>query len=260
MIREYPERDIEIVEDDVILELKDVTGNGVENINLKLCKGEILGLGGLVGAGRTELAELLFGVKKLESGSIIYKGKEVDYKTPREAIDAGIALITEDRKRYGLFLHLSIRENIGMPIYERISRSSVIDSKKENKIANEYFGSLRVKANTTEEIARNLSGGNQQKIVISKWLAADAELIIFDDPTRGIDVGAKQEIYLLINELVESGKSIILISSEMEELMWMSDRIVVLAEGIKAGELNRDEFDADQILTYASNVRKGVKA
>ena len=260
MIREYPERDIEIVEDDVILELKDVTGNGVENINLKLCKGEILGLGGLVGAGRTELAELLFGVKKLESGSIIYKGKEVDYKTPREAIDAGIALITEDRKRYGLFLHLSIRENIGMPIYERISRSSVIDSKKENKIANEYFGSLRVKANTTEEIARNLSGGNQQKIVISKWLAADAELIIFDEPTRGIDVGAKQEIYLLINELVESGKSIILISSEMEELMGMSDRIVVLAEGIKAGELNRDEFDADQILTYASNVRKGVKA
>lgn len=259
MIREYPERKIEVAEDDVILEMKDVTGNGVENINLKLCKGEILGLGGLVGAGRTELVELLFGVGKLESGSIIYKGKEIDFKAPRDAIDAGIALLTEDRKRYGLLLHLNIKENIGMPIYERISKGSVIDSKTEKRIANEHFDSLRVKANSTAEITRNLSGGNQQKVVIAKWLAADAELIIFDEPTRGIDVGAKQEIYMLINELVESGKSIILISSEMEEVIGMSDRIIVLAEGEIAGELIREEFDADQILTYASKIRKGVK-
>lgn len=262
MIRQYPARNIDPEKIDTknnILEVKNVSGNGVKNISFELKRGEILGLGGLVGAGRTEFAELLFGVKQKDEGSIKFLGKELNLKSPREAIDKGIALVTEDRKRYGLSLHLSIKQNICMPIYKRISKGMTIDSKYEAKCAEEYFQSMRIKATSTNEITRNLSGGNQQKVVIGKWLAADAELIIFDEPTRGIDVGAKQEIYILINKLVESGKSVILISSEMEELMGMSDRIIVLAEGNMTGELKKDEFDADKILAYASNVSRGVK-
>ena len=255
MTREYPTRDPELVTDEVILEFQDVTGNGNKNISFQLHKGEILGFGGLVGAGRTEVAELLFGVKPIESGRILYKGKDINFAAPREAIDQGIALLTEDRKKYGLLLHMDIKDNTAMPIYQRISKSSVIDEKTERAIAEKYFEALRVKAPSTQELTRNLSGGNQQKVIIAKWLAADAELLIFDEPTRGIDVGAKNEIYLLINDLIEEGKSVILISSEMEELMGVSDRIIVLAEGEMAGELKKDEFDADVILTMASNIK-----
>ncbi len=235
----YPSREYCIDKDEVVLELQNLYGNGDEDISLKLHKGEVLGLGGLVGAGRTELAEMIFGAVRKHSGKIIFRGKEIDPKSPREAIDLGIALVPEDRKRHGALLGVSIKNNINMPIYKRISRASVIDSRKEMTIAKQYEKDLLIKTPTLQQLVKNLSGGNQQKVIIGKWLAANSELIIFDEPTRGIDVGAKFEIYSLINQLLKQGKTILLISSEMEELMGMSDRIIVLSEGRMTGELKK---------------------
>ena len=254
MNQKFPAREPKIDKNEVVLEMKNVYGNGDKNINLKLYKGEVLGLGGLVGAGRTELAELLFGVKPTESGQIIFKGNEIHPNSPREAIDLGIALVPEDRKRHGALLGSSIRHNINMPIYNRISMASVIDSKREKAIADKYMQDIRIKAPSMEQKVKNLSGGNQQKVILAKWLAAQSELIIFDEPTRGIDVGAKYEIYKLINELVDQGHSILMISSEMEELMGMSDRILVLAEHEITGELQKDEFNEETIMAYASAI------
>ncbi len=254
MTQQYPPREPTINKDKVILEMKDVCGNGDKNINLKMYSGEVLGLGGLVGAGRTELAELLFGAKKKDSGQIIFNGKEINPKSPREAINLGIALVPEDRKRHGVLLGTSIKHNINMPIYERISKASVINNKIEKDTAEKFRQEIQIKTPTLNQLAKNLSGGNQQKVVLAKWLAADAELIIFDEPTRGIDVGAKYEIYLLINDLVRQGKSVLMISSEMEELMGMSDRIIVLAENEITGELQKEEFNADKIMAYASAI------
>lgn len=257
MTQQYPPRKSCIDKSKVVLELKDVCGNGDKNMNLKLYSGEVLGLGGLVGAGRTELAEVLFGAKRKDSGQIIFKGKEINPKSPREAIDLGIALVPEDRKRHGALLGTSIKHNINMPIYERISKASVIDSKTENETAKKYEKEMRIKTPTLDQLVKNLSGGNQQKVILGKWLAANAELIIFDEPTRGIDVGAKYEIYKLINELVEQGRSVLMISSEMEELMGMSDRIIVLAEHEITGELQKEEFNADRIMAFASAIVDG---
>ena len=256
----YPPRGDCIKEDDVMLELKNVTGNGDKNINLKLHKGEILGLGGLVGAGRTELAEMIFGAVVKESGQMIFKGKEINPKSPREAIDLGIALVPEDRKRHGAMLGISIKNNINMPIYERNSTLSVINSKREMEIAEKYQKNMAIKTPSLHQLVKNLSGGNQQKVILGRWMAADSELIIFDEPTRGIDIGAKYEIYKLMNDLVEKeGKAILMISSEMEELMGMSDRIMVLAEGEVTGELEKDEFSQETIMAYASaaNIEEG---
>jgi len=254
MTQKYPTRKPCIDYNNVMLELKDVCGNGDENMSLKIHAGEVLGLGGLVGAGRTELAEVIFGSKPKESGQIILKGKEINPKSPREAIDLGIALVPEDRKRHGALLTNSIKNNINMPIYERISRASVINSSVEKANAEKYRKDIQIKCPHINMLVKNLSGGNQQKVILGKWLAADSQLIIFDEPTRGIDVGAKYEIYKLINDLVESGRSVLMISSEMEELIGMSDRIIVLAEGKMTGELQKDEFNADTIMAYASAI------
>ena len=254
MTQKYPTRKPCIDYNNVLLELKDVCGNGDENMSLKIHAGEVLGLGGLVGAGRTELAEVIFGSKPKESGQIILKGKEINPKSPREAIDLGIALVPEDRKRHGALLTNSIKNNINMPIYERISRASVINSSVEKSNAEKYRKDIQIKCPSINMLVKNLSGGNQQKVILGKWLAADSQLIIFDEPTRGIDVGAKYEIYKLINDLVESGRSVLMISSEMEELIGMSDRIIVLAEGKMTGELQKDEFNADTIMAFASAI------
>ncbi len=254
MTQKYPPRKDCIDKNKVVLELKNVCGNGDKNMSLKVHAGEVLGLGGLVGAGRTELAELIFGAKQKESGQILLNGKEINPKSPREAIDLGIALVPEDRKRHGALLTISIKNNINMPIYERISRASVIDSAKEKTIAEKYRKEIQIKCPTVNQLVKNLSGGNQQKVILGKWLAADSQLIIFDEPTRGIDVGAKYEIYKLINDLVESGRSVLMISSEMEELIGMSDRIIVLAEGEMTGELAKEDFNADTIMAYASAI------
>ena len=280
----YPPRGDCIKKDDVVLELKNVTGNGDRNINLQVRRGEIVGLGGLVGAGRTELAEIIFGAAKKQSGQIIFKGKEVNPKSPREAIDLGIALVPEDRKRHGAMLGISIKNNINMPIYQRNSTLSVINSKKEKAIAEKYRENMAIKTPSLNQLVKNLSGGNQQKVILGRWLAADSELIIFDEPTRGIDVGAKHEIYKLMNDLVEKegkailmissemeelmgmsdrmekeGKAILMISSEMEELMGMSDRILVLAEGDMTGEISKEEFSQETIMAYASAAKSKVE-
>ncbi len=260
MTQKFPGRESRVDRSKVVLELKNLCGNGDKDINLKLYAGEVLGLGGLVGAGRTELAEVLFGAAKKESGQIIFNGKEIEPKSPREAIDLGIALVPEDRKRHGALLGTSIKHNINMPIYGRISRASVINSKKENSIAARYRDEIKIKTPSLDQLVKNLSGGNQQKVILGKWLAAESQLIIFDEPTRGIDVGAKYEIYKLINQLVEEGRTVLLISSEMEELIGMSDRIVVLAENRITGELTKEEFNADKIMAYASAIEDQKEA
>ncbi|MDL2249766.1 sugar ABC transporter ATP-binding protein [Lachnospiraceae bacterium OttesenSCG-928-J05] len=256
----YPPRGDCIDKSQVVLEVKDLTGNGDENISLKIHKGEILGLGGLVGAGRTELAEMIFGAAKRQSGQMFFNGKEVDPKTPREAIDTGIALVPEDRKRHGAMLGISIKDNINMPIYEKNSTLSVINSKKEVATAEKYRENMAIKTPSLHQLMKNLSGGNQQKVILGRWLAANSELIIFDEPTRGIDVGAKYEIYKIMNDLVEKeGKAILMISSEMEELMGMSDRIVVLSEGKMTGELAKEEFNQEVIMEFASEARTSIE-
>ena len=252
----YPKRDEICVKDEVIFEAVNVSGNGDKNISFKIHRGEVLGLGGLVGAGRTEFAELMFGMRQKTAGKFIFKGKEISPKTPKDAIELGIGLVPEDRKKEGALLGMSIRCNINMPIYQRISKGTVINEKKEEEITQTYRKEISIKTPTLDQLVKNLSGGNQQKVILAKWLAADSELLIFDEPTRGIDVGAKQEIYTLINHLVEQGKTVLMISSEMEELMGMSDRILILAEGNMTGELNKSEFDQERIMQLAS-IEKG---
>ena len=254
----YPKRDSSCVKDEVIFEAVNVSGNGDRNISFKLHKGEVLGFGGLVGAGRTEFAELMFGMHPKTAGKFIFKGKEISPKTPKDAIELGIGLVPEDRKKEGALLGMSIRCNINMPIYHKISKAAVINEKKEEEIAQTYRKEISIKTPTLDQLVKNLSGGNQQKVILAKWLAADSDLLIFDEPTRGIDVGAKQEIYTLINHLVEQGKTVLMISSEMEELMGMSDRILILSEGNMTGELKKDEFDQERIMQLASvEVEKG---
>lgn len=249
---DFPVRNI--TPGEVVLELKHLYGNGDSDISLKLHKGEILGLAGLVGAGRTELAKLIYGAVLLESGEIYLKGKKVTYHSPRQAIELGIGLIPEDRKSEGVFLNFSIRWNIPIMTLAGLSRFLVVDQKKTSEIAKEYAERLRIKTPSLDQYVRNLSGGNQQKVVVAKTLAAHTEVIIFDEPTRGIDVGAKQEIYSLMNELVEQGISIIMISSEMEELFGMSDRILVLYEGRIQGEVAKGDFNQNGILELASGM------
>ncbi|MCP1102111.1 ribose transport system ATP-binding protein [Aequitasia blattaphilus] len=253
----YPERSETCIKDEVIFEAVNVSGNGDKNISFQLHKGEVLGFGGLVGAGRTELAELIFGMEPKQDGKFILNGKEIAPKNPKAAINHGIGLVPEDRKTKGALLGLSIKENINMPIYPRISKGTVIDTKKEYETADKYKNEISIKTPNLSQLVKNLSGGNQQKVILAKWLAADVDLLIFDEPTRGIDVGAKQEIYMLINSLVEQGKAVLMISSEMEELMGMSDRIIILSEGCITGELNKDEYNQETIMRMASVERKG---
>jgi len=237
---------------ETILELKHVTGNGLKDISLYVKKGEILGLGGLVGAGRTELAEIIFGLVPVESGEILLNKKNAAIKSPKDAIANRISLIPEDRKRHGAVLDLSVKDNIVMAMLEQISKFMVIDKKKEKKLVEKYSTSLRIKTPSMEQALKHLSGGNQQKVIFAKWIATDAEVLIMDEPTRGIDVGAKYEIYQIMNELAAQGKALIMISSEMPELIGMSDRIAVLAEGELRGELKKSEFSQELIMQCAS--------
>ena len=246
----YPTR--EKPPSETLMKLNKVCGNGVKDISFEIKRGEILGLGGLVGAGRTELAQLIFGSERITSGEIVYKGKVLRAKNCRQAIEAGIAMIPEDRKQHGVILDMSIRENTTMPCLKKISSHSVIKPKREVEVTKKYEKSLRIKTPTMEQLVKNLSGGNQQKVVLAKWLAMDPEVIIFDEPTRGIDVGAKQEIYDIMNDLANQGKAIVMISSDMEELIGMSDRVVVLCKGRMAGSLTKEEISQESILMKAA--------
>ena len=231
-----------------------MSGNGDSDISLVLHKGEILGLGGLVGAGRTELARLIFGAERLESGEILVNGQKVVLRRPTDAIQQGIGLIPEDRKLQGCFLNNSIRWNISIMSLTKTGTKHLTNRKNETKQAAEYRDLLQIKTPSLEQLTGNLSGGNQQKVVIAKVLATQSDILIFDEPTRGIDVGARAEIYELMVGLLEEGKAIIMISSDMDELLGMSDRIVVLSEGKLAGELSRREFSQDKVLDLASGV------
>jgi ribose transport system ATP-binding protein len=250
----YPPRERPIGEE--ILRVEGLTGNGVRDIGFTLHKGEILGFAGLLGCGRTETMQLLYGAAKKTGGKIFLRGQEVQVRNTGYAVKRGIGLIPEDRKRHGVFLGMTIKWNtsIGCLKMKLIQYGIIVDTRKEKQLALEYLTKLSTKAPSIEQLVANLSGGNQQKVVVSKVLATDAEIMIFDEPTRGIDVGAKQEMYGLIRQLVNEGKSVILVSSEMEEVIGLSDRIVVLCEGRQMGILERGEFDQERILTLASGL------
>lgn len=237
---------------EVALKVENLCGNGDKDISFELHKGEILGLGGLVGAGRTELVRLIYGADKIESGKIYIDGNEVHLKSPEYAIKKGIGLIPEDRKRQGCLLTRSIKVNTSLSCLKQISKAGFVNRKIEKEITNKYINYMQIKTPSLDQMVNNLSGGNQQKVVIAKTLAANCNIIIFDEPTRGIDVAAKQEIYKLIAKLADEGKAIIMISSEMEELIGLSDRIIVLYEGKVTGELSKSEFSQETILNLAS--------
>ena len=238
---------------ETLLKVEHLKNKRVHDVSFELKKGEILGFGGLVGAGRTELVRAIYGADPIESGTITFNGKKYSPKSPADGLEAGIGLIPEDRKAQGCVLSLTIRENIVYSILKKISKVSVVQKKQEKEIVDQYIKELNVKTPSPEQLVKNLSGGNQQKVVLAKALATNCEILIFDEPTRGIDVGAKQEIYNLMCKLVEAGKSIIMISSEMPELIGMSDRIVVMSNGENAGELSKGEYDQTHLLEMASS-------
>lgn len=252
LTEDYPSRSVPIGEP--VLEIEGLTGNGDIDCSFALRKGEVLGLAGLVGAGRTELAKVIYGAAPKTAGVIRLKGRPVNFKSPRDALNAGVGYISENRKTEGVFLDFPIAWNITISALQRYSRLTFLDQKALDQVVTSMSQRFRIKAPTMEQLVRNLSGGNQQKVALAKVLALDTHVVIFDEPTRGIDVGVKQEIYQLINEMVERGVSVIMISSEMEELMGMSDRIVVLHEGRIAGTLEKSEFDQHRILELASGI------
>ncbi|MBE6016006.1 MAG: sugar ABC transporter ATP-binding protein [Lachnospiraceae bacterium] len=238
--------------DEVVLEVENISGYRNEPSSFKLHKGEILGFAGLVGSGRTELMRLIFGADKRLSGTIKVFGKEVKIHSPQDAINAGIGLIPEDRKMQGVFLNQNIAWNTSIGNIHAVTTNGLIDEKKIRIQAEDYKDKLKIKTPSIKQLVRNLSGGNQQKVVLAKVLAQNNEIIIFDEPTRGIDVGARAEIYELMNGLAEQGKSILMVSSDMEELLGMSDRILVVAEGRLTAEFDRPEFDQEEIMKKAS--------
>ncbi len=222
----------------------------IKSVNFNLKKGEILGFAGLMGSGRTEIAMSIFGKSygaKIE-GQIFKDGKEVKFSTVSDAINNGVAYVSEDRKTYGLVLINDIRTNITLPNLPKLSNNSIIDSNKEIHEAENYRKKLSIKSSSISQLAGNLSGGNQQKVVLSKWIMADPDILILDEPTRGIDVGAKYEIYQVMNDLVNQGKSIIMISSEMPEILGMSDRVYVVNNGKIVGELEKNEVSQEKIM------------
>ena len=237
----------------VVLKVENLNaGKMVQNVSFELRKGEILGFSGLMGAGRTETARALFGADPKESGNIYINGKLVDIKTPEDAVKAGIGYLSEDRKRYGCVVQKTVAENTTMATMHEFMNGLFINKKKEAEVAQKHVEALATKTPSVDQLVVNLSGGNQQKVVIAKWLTRDCEILIFDEPTRGIDVGAKNEIYKLMNKLAAQGKSIIMISSEMTEILRMSDRIVVMCEGKKTGEIDISEATQENIMNLAT--------
>ncbi len=254
VIYEDPKTESAVAKDaPVVLKVEHLNaGRMVRDVSFELRKGEILGFSGLMGAGRTETARALFGADPKESGDIYVNGQKVDIKTPQDAVKCGIGYLSEDRKRYGIVVDKTVAENSTMASLESFMKGMFIDKKKENQIAQQYVETLKTKTPGVDQLVVNLSGGNQQKVVIAKWLVRNCDILIFDEPTRGIDVGAKSEIYQLMNELVAEGKSIIMISSEMTEILRMSDRIVVMCEGRKTGELDIAEATQERIMHAAT--------
>jgi len=244
---------------DIVLEVKNLSSEKVlKNVNFNLRRGEILGFAGLVGAGRTETARAIFGADPYDTGEIYIKGERVNIKNPSDAVAHSVAYLSEDRKRYGLCLGLDVKENIVITIYEKVTAFiGWVREKFVASIASKIVEQLSIRTPNLDQKVKNLSGGNQQKLVIGKWLAKDADIMIFDEPTRGIDVGAKQEIYSLLNDLAAQGKSIIMISSELPEILRMSHRVVVMCEGRVTGELDYTEANQESIMKLATQRNGG---
>ncbi|PYV37539.1 MAG: D-xylose ABC transporter ATP-binding protein [Acidobacteria bacterium] len=235
-----------------ILRLEAIEKAGkLHNIHLGLRKGEIVGLTGLVGAGRTELARVIFGADQPDSGRILLEGKPVSLRSPRQAIDLGIGLLTEDRKTQGLILNMMLRENTTLARLSRLVKRGFINVSAERSVTKKFIRDLLIKTPSTEQKVRNLSGGTQQKVVLAKWLFTESKILIFDEPTRGIDVGAKAEIYQLMWKLVSQGIAILMISSELPEILKMCERILVMHDGEITGELKREEADQEKIMALA---------
>ncbi len=261
LIRHMANREVEEIEfestwekGEVVLETQELGGNGLEDISFKVRSGEILGIAGLLGAGRTELARILFGADKAECGKILINGKPVSIRTPKQAVSFGIAYVPEDRKQHGAILSLPISWNITLPILQRISNRGFLSKSREKAIVDAQKCNLMIKAASMNDNAESLSGGNQQKVVLAKWLASKPGILILDEPTRGVDVNAKQEIYHLIGEFAKQGMAIIFISSELDELLNISDRLMVLNEKRIVGFLDREEFSQNKVLTMASGI------
>jgi ABC-type sugar transport system ATPase subunit len=236
-----------------ILRVEGLTRRGAfEDISFVARAGEVVGLAGLVGAGRTEVVRAIFGADPVDAGRIFIDGREVSIRNPRDAIDQGIALLTEDRKGQGLILLFDVRENISLAVLDRLTRGQLTNERRERELAAGFIERLAIKAASQEQQALNLSGGTQQKVVLSKWLAAEARVIVFDEPTRGIDVGAKAEIYAIINELVAQGATVVMVSSELPEILAMSDRVLVMQGGRIRGELSRAEATQERIMALAT--------
>ena len=247
----FPLKDNEIGQ--TIFEVTNLERMGhFKNINFDVKQGEILGVAGLMGAGRTEIMEAIFGFKKKDNGSVYLNGKELKINHPYDAIKAGIGFITEDRKEQGLVIDASISKNISLTNFQSISQQGVISVGKEKQLVKELIKRLQVRTTGPEQEVKSLSGGNQQKVVIAKWLGIQPKVLILDEPTRGVDVGAKQEIYTIMNELAKNGVAIIMISSELPEVLGVSDRIMVMHEGKISKILNRDEADQEKIMTAAT--------
>ena len=227
-------------------------GGEVQDVSLSVRRGEIVALTGLVGAGRTEAVRLIFGADQRDSGSVKLDGRELTIRSPRDAIRAGICLLTEDRKHQGLVLNRSVLENFGLPNLLSFSNGGLINRRRERAAFDRYVDQLRIRVSGPEQRAANLSGGNQQKVVLAKWLERNAEVVIFDEPTRGIDVGAKYEIYLLMQQLAADGKAVLMISSELPEVLGMADRIIVMHEGRVTGEITDvDSATQEDIMNLA---------
>ena len=250
----YPKRHNKIGE--VRLSVKNFSRVGsFENVSFELHAGEILGFAGLIGAGRTEIADTIFGVTKPTNGTISLKGEQIAKPTPKKMSYKGIGYVTEDRKSTGLVLGMNIRDNCTLASLRHLTKKfGYIDSKLVAAKCEEYIGKLRIKTSSADQLAQDLSGGNQQKVVLAKWLMMDPDVIIFDEPTKGIDVGAKSEIYKMIADLAEQGKAIIFISSEMPEILGMCDRIIVLHEGRVSGQVDISEATQEKLLAYASGL------
>jgi ribose transport system ATP-binding protein len=236
----------------VVLEVKNLKSSKVNDVSFNLRKGEILGFAGLVGAGRTETMRLISGADYMESGDIIVNGVKCRIKDTKEAIKSGIGYLSEDRKRFGLILGLTVTDNTVVSSYDKLRKGPFVLQKQCQIETQKYIDKLKTKTPNTKQFVKNLSGGNQQKVVIAKWLLRDMDILIFDEPTRGIDVGAKSEIYNLMNELIDEGKSIIMVSSDLTEVLRMSDRVVVMCEGTKTGELDISEANQESIMTLAT--------
>lgn len=254
VVYEDPKTHSEVPEDaETVLEVRNLSsGNLFKDVSFKLRKGEILGFSGLMGAGRTEVARAIFGADPRDGGEIFVNGKRVNIKTPEDAVKLGIGYLSEDRKRYGLLLDKSVAENTALASIDKYTKGGIINDRQIKAEAREENAKLRTKTPSMEQLLKNLSGGNQQKVIIARWLIKNSDILIFDEPTRGIDVGAKSEIYTLMNQLAKQGKSIIMISSELVEILRMSDRILVMCEGRKTGELDISEAHQENIMQLAT--------